>query len=216
MRDKRHLKTVEKSLLRAMTDVDDAYILDALNYGKVKTASGKKRIRKWIQYAATAAACLVLIFTSVNVTGLLSSQEYDQGAGQDASSMSYETVADLTAATEKTGFDFNIPAARKPYDNVAFAVIDKKIIEVSYYNQNKTILGYALRKARGSGDISGDNEKYAHVRIVNIGGRAVTLRGNNDKWIVATWAANGYTYAVYAQHHPMSFKQITAMITAMN
>ena len=97
----------------------------------------------------------------------------------------FTDCTDLDKAAKITGFSLNVPAAP---DGVS-VLEDSNMIQVDYEN------GMYIRKASGSGDISGDYNDYSKVETVN----GVTLKGENGKFSLAVWNRDGYTYAVGVQ-----------------
>ena len=92
----------------------------------------------------------------------------------------------LDAAQEAVGFTLTVPGSVTPED---YIVINGTLLEVNFTG------GY-LRKAAGSGDISGDYNEYADAETVTANGREVTLKGNNGKVMLAIWTDGDYTYCV--------------------
>lgn len=92
----------------------------------------------------------------------------------------------LESAEKHVGFTLDFPGEVKPD---MFIVISGKILEVDFAD------GY-IRKAAGSEDISGDWNEYAEISEKDVGGKEVTLKGNNGKIYLAIWTDGGYTYSV--------------------
>lgn len=102
----------------------------------------------------------------------------------------YSTLADAEAAA---GFDFAVPDEIDGNAPTSYIVINGSgIIEVTY--GDNTI---SLRKAAGSGDISGDCNSYTEIGA-GVGDVSVTLRENDEKVFSAIWENDGYTYALYS------------------
>ena len=102
----------------------------------------------------------------------------------------YKTLADAEAAA---GFDFAVPDEIDGNAPTSYIVINGSgIIEVTY--GDNTI---SLRKAAGSGDISGDCNSYTEIGA-GVGDVSVTLRENDEKVFSAIWENDGYTYALYS------------------
>lgn len=102
----------------------------------------------------------------------------------------YKTLADAEAAA---GFDFAVPDEIDGNKPTSYVVIDGSgIIEVTYGDN-----AVSLRKAAGSGDISGDCNSYTEIGA-GVGDVSVTLRENDEKVFSAIWENDGYTYALYS------------------
>lgn len=121
----------------------------------------------------------------------------DEGAASDGETVQipnplieYDALADAEAAA---GFDFAVPDEIDGNVPTSYIVINGSgIIEVIY--GDNTI---SLRKAAGSGDISGDYNSYTEVGA-GVDDISVTLRENDEKVISAIWENDGYTYALYS------------------
>lgn len=53
-----------------------------------------------------------------------------------------------------------------------------------------------FRKAKGGEDISGDYNLYPDEKEVTVNAAAVTLKGENGNYCLATWQQNGFTYSL--------------------
>lgn len=101
--------------------------------------------------------------------------------------MEYGTDAkSLEMAQEAVGFTIAFPESVKVEN---YIVIDKAILEIAFKG------GY-IRKQSGSGDVSGDCNKYANVAEKDVEGKKVTFKGNGNKIKLAIWENGGYTYCI--------------------
>ena len=101
----------------------------------------------------------------------------------------YESAEDAASAA---GFDLTAPAAIAGEAQSAWRVMsgDQTILEIRYGD------GVILRKAVGTGDISGDYNDYAESQDVESGDVTVTARGSDGAIHNAAWEADGYTYSI--------------------
>ena len=101
----------------------------------------------------------------------------------------YDTVEDAASAA---GFDLTAPAAIAGEAQSAWRVLtgDQTIFEIRYGD------GVILRKAPGTGDISGDYNDYAESQDVESGDVTVTARGNDGVIHCATWESGESTYSL--------------------
>lgn len=132
----------------------------------------------------------------------------------------FTEVSTLSEATNITGFDLELPEAPVDYPDQIVRVMGQTMIEVLFVNKaNETEAGqdegYRIRKAAGSDDISGDYNEYAKTDMETINHIEVTLKGNDEGISVAIWSADGYTYAVDANDHPLSKEVMIAVIKAV-
>ena len=123
----------------------------------------------------------------------------------------------LDDAQASAGFSFDIDSAALPADvssaQVAYQAIAGEIIEADYSDASGNLLMY-LRKGMGSDDVSGDYTTYDLTQVRRFAGQDVTLRGSDDAWHVATWTANGHTYAIGASS-PLTTAQMEALVAGM-
>lgn len=99
----------------------------------------------------------------------------------------YLSCATLAEAERQAGFSMALPA---DCTVSSFSIVPQTIIQANCAD------GLTIRKAVGSGDISGDYNAYAQSETVSTTGNAVTLRGDGQQVMVALWTADGYTYAI--------------------
>lgn len=105
--------------------------------------------------------------------------------------VSFETLAE---AEKLAGFDLTLPSKMpETYTQKSIEAIENEMIQILFGNGENTIV---IRKAKGSDDISGDNNEYSENNTLTVGGLQVAAKGNNGKVNVATWVDGEYTYAV--------------------
>jgi len=107
----------------------------------------------------------------------------------------YVEYESFEEATEAAGFDITVPDAPDGYDDVSYSVMDGNMIEIIWSDASGNE-AYRIRKQPGSGDISGDYNDYSEAETVGVGGKDVTVKGNDGAVYVAIWEADGYTYAI--------------------
>lgn len=103
----------------------------------------------------------------------------------------YETLAD---AAQAVGFELTVPASINGSDSQDFLTISGEMLQVIYRKGEEETA--RIRKAAGDEDISGNYAAYPQVNTMDVDGAQVTLKGESDKVSLATWTADGYTYAV--------------------
>lgn len=105
----------------------------------------------------------------------------------------FEPCNDMTQAEKLTGFSMHLPDLPKGFSLLELSAVKDSMIQAIYENQDLDIY---LRKSSGTMDISGDYNYYKNQNCLIIDNKDVTLKGNNDKIMVATWTQDGYTYAI--------------------
>ena len=125
----------------------------------------------------------------------------------------YVDCATLEDAAALAGFDFSLPESlleNRPQRMIR--AIEKQMIEVVY----KTQAGepeLLLRKGLGEGDVSGDYNEYAQTSTLEVNGVQVTLKGDGQTVTVATWAKDGYAYALRAESG-LEQAEVTGLVQA--
>ena len=120
---------------------------------------------------------------------ILETYEFEKGENTQMKNpiVEYGMDADsLKTAQEAVGFKMTVPQSVKAEN---YIVISGKTLEIDFDG------GY-IRKAKGSGDISGDYNDYTDVEVKNVNGKEVTLKGNNGKIMLAIWVDGDYTYCI--------------------
>ena len=92
----------------------------------------------------------------------------------------------LDDAEKEVGFTLTLPGRVTPEN---YIVISGVTLEVDFDG------GY-LRKAKGTGDISGDFNEYDTLDTETADGKTVTLKGNAGKVMLAVWTEGDYTYCI--------------------
>ena len=100
----------------------------------------------------------------------------------------HETLADLA---KTVGFDVTLPAVDKAYKETSFIDISGTTADVRFADDEDTI---TFRKAKGSDDISGDNNTYKENKTIAVKDVSVSVKGN-DGINTATWQKDGFTYS---------------------
>lgn len=110
----------------------------------------------------------------------------------------WQECASMAQAESLAGFSFAISDSALPegYGPEAsyIQVIAGAMLEVDYDGARGGSL--CLRKAVGTDDVSGDYNSYDLTQTSRIEGQDATLRGAENAWYVATWARDGYSFAV--------------------
>jgi hypothetical protein len=103
----------------------------------------------------------------------------------------FDTIAD---AEKLAGFPLTLPSKiPEGYTQKTIEAVENQSLQVIYENDEN---GIAIRKAKGSEDISGDYNEYSENKTLTVGNLQVSTKGNNGKVNVATWVDGEYTYAV--------------------
>ena len=113
----------------------------------------------------------------------------------------FVTYGSTQEASKAVGFDVVVPNTVEGYTKgrIIQGVSSSSLSMIQVLDEAADGNTLCIRKARGTGDISGDSNTYSISKKVTVGARSVTLKGNgNDQFKVAIWTKDNYTYAVVA------------------
>jgi len=86
------------------------------------------------------------------------------------------------------------------------------MIEVIYFDAEKTHEGLRIRKANGTDDISGDYNEYKEVNVVKVGDLEVTEKGNDGSISVATWTDGTHSYSINVDEALLNADDIAKLV----
>lgn len=143
------------------------------------------------------AACIALLViggTMMKNTFYPSSPSPDQemvGAGYGM-----EECQSLTELTQKAGFDVkDIPESAIPFKitSTSYTWCWNEFAQIVYEGDNNSL---TYRKTAMDEDISGDYNQYEQIVDKVVNGIDITVKGNNDKYYLAIWHTNDYSYSI--------------------
>ena len=121
-----------------------------------------------------------------------------------------ETLED---AEKICGFGMTVPEKIDGYDEILIQAIDDYMVQVIYTkDEDNEVL---VRKAKDSGDISGDYNEYESVKTAEIDGKDVVFKGHADGEINnAVWSNGEYSYSIYISGAGFSVDTVTELVNA--
>ena len=119
----------------------------------------------------------------------------------------------LEEAAKLAGFPLSVPSAVGGSGTQTFRAVEGELLEVMYFDGK--VITARIRKAPGTGDISGDYNQYAQMKTVDVSGSTVTMKGADGLFMAAAWERGGYTYAITAGAG-MSAVAMTALVQSVN
>ncbi|MDO4490847.1 MAG: hypothetical protein Q4B85_07270 [Lachnospiraceae bacterium] len=150
-----------------------------------------RRVRK----IATIAACLALLLLSgtvlKQVVHLGKTQPEEMILSPVGTMVECSSVKELT---ENAGFSME-EVMNLPFDadSVSYTWDGLSVAEIMYTGSENSLI---YRKGVGTEDISGDYSEYEQVRKDSVGDISVTVKGNQNLYVLATWCRDGYSYAI--------------------
>lgn len=156
----------------------------------VKAAGNQKRRRMTRQLFALAA-CLAIVLCGWLVRRPRDSQDQEQGMMTASQIEEVTSTGELSAKTgipleELTGIPF-------PVEHTQYVSYWGNLAEIQYFGGSESL---CYRKSQGTEDNSGDYNVYARQETAEIGGNAVTLKGEGDTFTLAAWTDGSYAYSV--------------------
>ena len=114
--------------------------------------------------------------------------------GDSQLSNSFVDYDNLDDAADAAGFDFNAPETMDGASSRTIQAVDNQMIQVRYAMGADEVV---LRKGVGTDDVSGDNNSYPSMTEKTVDGKTVLLKGDNDRFSLATWNDGDYSYSLY-------------------
>lgn len=138
--------------------------------------------------------CAALGLGSAAVSGRL--QEKKQVSEEFVNMINPFTDSDSLEEAEKlAGFSIVIPEKIQGSSNRIYRSMDQTLLEIIYEDREEIEIA-RVRKGTGEADISGDYNEYALEQKVSVKGKQVLLKGENNRFQLAVWSDNGYSYSV--------------------
>ena len=124
----------------------------------------------------------------------------------------FEIVDTLDEAAKIAGFSLETPTEYADYNSLVIQAIADDMIEVIYFDAEKTHEGLRIRKAVGTDDISGDYNEYKEENIVKVGDLEVTEKGNDGNISVASWTDGTYSYSINVDEALLNANDIAKLV----
>ena len=124
----------------------------------------------------------------------------------------FEIVDTLDEAAKIAGFSLETPTEYADYNSLVIQAIADDMIEVIYFDAEKTHEGLRIRKANGTDDISGDYNEYKEVNVVKVGELEVTEKGNDGNISVASWTDGTYSYSINVDEALLNADDIAKLV----
>lgn len=138
--------------------------------------------------------------------------QVNTGAGENVQIPNpFETCGSLAEAGALAGFDMEAPNSVQGLELAEARVIPGSMIELRYQSGEHEV---CIRKAVGTGDISGDYSAYPDSRTIQADGLQATLKGADGKAYLATWTDGSFAFSVSASLG-MDWTEMTALIQAV-
>lgn len=143
------------------------------------------------------AACLVLlVFGAVALRDIIGLPNETKPPIQVVPDI--VTYGSLDELSEAVGFSVKeVQSLPFHVQTIQYTAYWGEMAEIQYVGQDSSV---ELRMAVGNEDISGDSLQYASVKTRHMDDLSVTIKGNGNGYVLATWQRGGYAYCIkYAQ-----------------
>lgn len=106
-------------------------------------------------------------------------------------SIEYRSVKELSRAV-----GFNVRQVQKlPFEaeKIRFSSYRKKTAQIDYTGKDQAV---SFRMSAGKKDVSGDHNQYTSVKDIPSEDMNVTIKGDQDQYVLAVWQVRGYSYSI--------------------
>lgn len=101
----------------------------------------------------------------------------------------------LEEAEQLAGFSIVLPEKIEESNTRIYRSMGQTLLEVIYEDGKENEIA-RVRKGIGEADISGDYNEYSLEWKVCVNGTLVQMKGENNRFMLAVWTKNGYSYSV--------------------
>lgn len=189
----------EMRLMRAIGEIDDKYIDEAAPSEVKRTAI---RFAPWAKFVGIAACAAIAVGAGIFAVTQQRGSIVDPATQPESGTSDYvqyvSPIAEfdtLSEAENAAGFEIHVPESYGDYSERRFSVITGTILEIQYYDDSEN-RGMNIRKTRGTDDVSGDYTEYGNVSEIQTAAGTVTIKGNDDKFLLAVWTSGEFSYSV--------------------
>lgn len=171
------------------------HILENLEKADFKPSKKVLFLSNHKKYLLIAAGFAVLMVSTFMLSSIIPIEQKNPPPNQlilENDIREYTSAQELSKAV---GFEFH-DITELPFDvqKSIYIAYWKELAEIKYYGEEQTI---TVRKSIGSEDNSGDYTFYSMVHEITIDTNLVTIKGNEEKYNLAVWADNGYSYSIH-------------------
>ncbi|MGI5964011.1 MAG: hypothetical protein ACOX7N_09965 [Lawsonibacter sp.] len=143
----------------------------------------------------SAVACVALLLAgAVMLPHLLSESPVVEPPGGVSTVHEITQVNSAEELSELVGFGVaDLPCVPFQAAEITYTSYWNELAEIVYQGEEQTA---TFRKSLGNQDNSGDYNSYAEIRQVDIENMTVTLKGDEEKYVLAVWSDGEYTYSL--------------------
>lgn len=167
----------------------------------VVLSSEKKRLPfpRTSRYLSVCASLLILAIGALTLPQMIdriTNQIPIEGVGSVPGTASIETCKSINELSRRMGFkvfglyDFPFEVTSTEYTSYF-----DKLAQITYRGADNQIV-YRQSSSAEEKDNSGDYNSYSDVIATDIDGFSLILKGDNEKYVLATWYDNDFCYSI--------------------
>lgn len=169
---------------------------------KNPAAFSKKNVRlrfyPYRKYIA-AAACIVVLLAGAFAVPRLGERYAPENPPVLEAPFWIEELESAKELSDAVGFPVaDIPTLPFEVSGRVYQSYGGTVAEITYIGDGGQMLTY--RKEAGDSDISGDYNVYDTEKEVAAGGRKAVLKGNREKYNLAVWTHDGFSYSLFCEN----------------
>ncbi len=189
------------------SEMHDRILNNINNLSLDKEASKVIYFSNYRKYLSIAACFLVLLAGTVIIEKTINLSDTPPVEMAPTEGITdYSTLEKLSEAVGYTVKELqDIPFT---IDTVQYTSFGGELAQIRYTGQNNTV---TLRMSLGAEDISGDYSEYADIMIRTINGYDITMKGNNDRFRLAVWQYDGFSYALHFEEEVSEQDMLTVI-----
>lgn len=144
-------------------------------------------INKYKKYISIAACFAVLLVGVITIPNIINTTPEPPVQG-------ISDIKECSSASELSqtvGFEvYEVKSIPFDTEEIQYTSYWKEMAEIVYMNSDETL---TFRMSMGDEDISGDYNDIKNCLVSNLN---VTIKGNNNKYCLAIWQNDGFTYSI--------------------
>ena len=174
-----------------VTDQMRDRILNNINHLNLEKPPRKTILRFNYKRTLSIASSIVILFIGIFFIYNKIHLESDPPVQVAPDIVSYPSAEELSKTVGFTAKEIqNTPFV---IDSVNYTSDWKELVEIEYIGLQNTVV---FRMANGDKDISGYFEDFSTVKAITLNDCEISLKGFDDKYLLAVWQTEGYSYSV--------------------
>lgn len=190
------LKKAYNEIMEKIELTDDMRhrILDNIQNANLKEPAKITPIHSFKKYMSIAACFLVFLLGAITLPNLLQGDDMEQSPGILQPGADMVEATSIKELSEMLGFEVkNIAALPFEVTSTTYMSYWNEMAEITYSGEGQNA---EFRMSMGDEDNSGDYTVYPSVIETTVNGNTITLKGSDDKYRLAVWTDEKYSYSI--------------------